>query len=126
MHEYSLAMDLMENVLFVAQENDAAIVNKISIKVGKLAHINPIQLEFCLQSIAEDTIAKDAVYVFEAVPPEIKCVCGFFGKAEESERISKSDVDILEYLISLKCPVCGKDAEAVGGRDLMIESIDID
>ncbi|WNY24869.1 hydrogenase/urease maturation nickel metallochaperone HypA [Methanolapillus millepedarum] len=121
MHEYSLAMDLMENVLTVAHENDAAIVNKITVKVGKLAHVNPVQLEFCLQSIAEETIAKNAIYVFEPIAPDLKCTCGYFGKPKDIE-----ENDILDYLISLKCPNCGKDAEIIGGRDLMIDSIDID
>ncbi|MDV0447093.1 Hydrogenase maturation factor HypA [Methanosarcinaceae archaeon Ag5] len=123
MHEYSLAMDLMESVLTVANDNDAVVVNKIVVKVGKLAHVNPIQLEFCLQSIAEGTIAEKAAYVFVPIAPDLKCTCGFSGQPAE---LDKNESDILDYLISLKCPNCGKDAEIIGGRDLVVDSIDID
>jgi len=122
MHEYSLAMDLMESVLRTAEENQAAVVNQIYIKVGKAAHVNPIQLEFCLKSIGEGTIAENAAYSFEPVSPEIKCECGYFGKSEETGDFT----DILEYLTALKCPVCGKNVEITGGTELSVESIDID
>ena len=121
MHEYSLAIGLMESVLGAAEENNATVVNHIHIKVGKMAHVNPMQLEFCLKSLSDETIAKDASYTFEIVDPDIKCECGYFGKAENFE-----EKDMLDYLVSLFCPKCGKNAETIGGTDLSVESIDID
>ncbi|MBZ3934874.1 hydrogenase/urease maturation nickel metallochaperone HypA [Methanimicrococcus blatticola] len=122
MHEYSLAMDLMESVLTTAEDNNAKIVNRISVKVGRIAHVNPMQLEFCLKSIGEGTIAENASYSFEYIDPEIKCACGYFGKPDETE----DDLDMLEYLVSLICPLCGKNVEVIGGTELVVDSIDID
>ena len=122
MHEYSLAVALMESVLAAAEENDASVVNHINIKVGKIAHVNPIQLEFCLKSIGEGTIAEKAQYAFASVDPEIKCDCGYLGKPENTG----DGPDMLEYIISLKCPLCGKNVEVVGGTELAVDSIDID
>ena len=122
MHEYSLAVDLMENVLAAAEENKASVVNHIHIRVGKIAHVNPIQLEFCLKSIGEGTIAENADYSFESVDPEIRCDCGYFGKPDKCG----DGVDMLEYMVSLKCPLCGKNVEVAGGTELAVESIDID
>jgi len=122
MHEYSLATDLMESVLKTADENQAAVVNHIHIKVGKAAHVNPRQLEFCLKSIGEGTIAENAAYSFEPISPEIKCECGYSGKSEETGEFT----DMLEYLTALRCPVCGKNVEITGGTELAVDSIDID
>lgn len=112
----------MDSVLTAAEENNASVVNHINVKVGKAAHVNPTQLEFCLKSIADGTIAENAQYSFEAVDPEIKCDCGYAGKPDETD----DGLDILEYIISLKCPLCGKNAEMAGGTELSVESIDID
>lgn len=122
MHEYSLAVDLMKSVLTTAKDNSASVVNHISIKVGKVAHVNPMQLEFCLKSVSEGTIAENADYDFEAVDPEIKCECGYFGKPDTTG----DNLDMLEYLISLRCPRCGGNVEVIGGTELAVESIDID
>lgn len=122
MHEYSLAIGLMESVLTAAEENNAAVVNHISIKVGKIAHVNPMQLEFSLKSVSEGTIAENAVYSFEYIEPEIQCACGYRGKPN----VTGDDLDLLEYLVSLVCPLCGKNAEIIGGTELVVDSIDID
>lgn len=122
MHEYSLAVDLMETVLATAEQNNAKSVNQIQIRIGRLAHVNPMQLEFGLKAVSEGTIAENADYFFEYTAPEIRCVCGYSGQPNETE----DDADLLEYLISLVCPLCGKNAEIIGGSDLAVETIDID
>lgn len=122
MHEYSLAIGLMESVLDTANQNNARVVNHINVRVGKLAHVNPSQLEFCLKSVGEETISENATYSFEYVEPEIKCVCGYFGKPNETD----DDWDMLEYIVNLICPICGKNVEVIGGTELVVDSIDID
>ena len=97
MHEYSLAIGLMESVLDTANQNNARVVNHINVRVGKLAHVNPSQLEFCLKSVGEETISENATYSFEYVEPEIKCVCGYFGKPNETD----DDWDMLEYIVNI-------------------------
>ena len=121
MHEYSLAVGLMECVLDTASANSASVVNHIRIKVGKMAHINPMQLEFCLKSLSEETIANNAAYTFELTDPDIQCDCGYFGKVDKFE-----EKDMTDYLLPLSCPVCGKTAQLAGGADLSVQSIDID
>ncbi len=122
MHEYSLAVDLMESVLTTAEDNNAEVVNHISVKVGRIAHVNPMQLEFCLKSLSDGTIAEKASYSFEYIDPEIQCVCGYSGKPNET----KDETDMLEYLVSLVCPLCGRNVEVIGGTELVVDSIDID
>lgn len=122
MHEYSLAVDLMESVLTTAADNNAKVVNRISVKVGRIAHVNPMQLEFCLKSVSDGTIAENASYSFEYIDPEIQCACGYAGKPNET----KDEPDMLEYLVSLVCPLCGRNVEVIGGTELVVDSIDID
>ena len=122
MHEYSLAIGLMESVLKTAESHNAKVVNHINVRVGRIAHVNPSQLEFSFKSITEGTIAENATYSFEYVDPEIKCSCGYIGKPDEME----DGLDMLEYLVSLVCPICGKGVEVVGGTELTVDTIDID
>ena len=124
MHEYSLAIGLMESVLGAAEENNAAVVNHINIKVGKIAHVNPMQLEFSLKAVSEGTVAENATYSFEYVDPEIRCECGYEGKPNDDS--NEKELDMLEYLVTLLCPKCGKNPEIIGGTELVVETIDID
>jgi hydrogenase nickel incorporation protein HypA/HybF len=126
MHEYSLAVGLMECVLNAAHENNAAVVNHIYIKIGKMTHVNPMQLEFCLKSLSDETIAQNAAFTFEIVNPDMKCECGYFGKAKAEAEAENEEKDMPDYLIRPICPKCGKNAEIIGGTDLSVESIDID
>jgi len=46
MHEYSLACNIIEHVISIAELNNAKAVNNITIGIGKLAHVNPDQILF--------------------------------------------------------------------------------
>ncbi len=127
MHEYSLAMDMMEAILQAAEENNAKKVNSVTISVGMLAHVSPVQLEFCLNSLAQGTPAENASYIFEQIEPTVKCECGYAGKAfEETEDPEKDSYDRLAQLSAMVCPVCGKRLSIAGGQELFVDSIDID
>ena len=127
MHEYSLAMDMMEAILQAAEENNAKKVNSVTISVGMLAHASPVQLEFCLNSLAQGTVAENAEYIFEEVEPTVECECGYSGKPfDGQEDPEKDSYDRLAQLSSMVCPVCGKRLSIAGGHELFVDSVDID
>ena len=127
MHEYSLAMDMMEAVLKAAEENNAKKVNSVSISIGRLAHASPVQLEFCLRSIAEGTIAQDAEYTFGYLDLTISCGCGYTKNLNgEDTDIPENSYDLLTYLTNMTCPRCGKRVGTEGGQELFVDAIDID
>ena len=128
MHEYSLACEIFEQVMAVARSHGALEVRHVILEIGKLAHTNPEQISFCFKAIAEGSIAENAEFIVEMIPPSLECECGYTGIVDETQ-IGKDGglrSELLEYLAALECPVCGKNARITGGRELIIKSIDIE
>jgi len=125
MHEYALAVDIIENVLSVADQNQARYVNSITLGLGKLTHVNCDQMQFCLETLIIDTIAREADLIFNEIYPNMECECGF---SEKGGYFCASDASMndIRAFFDLSCPVCGKVLHASGGRDLVIQSIDIE
>jgi len=65
MHELSMAQGIINAVLETAEANNATEVNEVTVEVGRLAMINPEQLEFILGVLIENTIMEDAEIKFE-------------------------------------------------------------
>ncbi|WP_305065573.1 hydrogenase/urease maturation nickel metallochaperone HypA [Methanococcoides sp.] len=142
MHEYSLACEVVKNVMSIAEANQAKEIRAITLGVGKLTHINPEQLLFCLKTLMTDTIAKDADIVLQAIFPNMECECGYYEKGEviysATKREAKEKRNILDFLkepdefhgirafFETPCPKCEKMLHASGGRELIIQSIDIE
>ena len=61
----------MTAVLETAEANNATEVNEVTVEVGRLAMINPEQLEFILGVLVENTIMQDAEIRFEEIPAEM-------------------------------------------------------
>ena len=80
MHELSMAQGIINAVLDTANENNATEVNEVTIEVGRLAMINPEQLQFILGVLIENTIMEDAKINFNEIPVEMECYdCNFKG-----------------------------------------------
>lgn len=127
MHEYSLACEIFDNVMAIAQANNASAVRSITLKIGRLAHINPDQLLFSFRTLAEGSIAGDAKVVVEFVPPSIECECGYRGTLDEiTDETADTEASLSEYIARMDCPVCGGITKISGGRELIIQTIDIE
>jgi len=127
MHEYSLACEIFENVMATAQANNALAVNSITLKIGRLALINPDQLLFSFEILAQDSIAAGAKVNVEFIPPSMECECGYTGTVDVSaDENTGTNPCLHEYVGALNCPVCGGVAQIAGGRELIIQTIDIE
>ena len=127
MHEYSLACEIFENVIATAQANNASVVNSITLNIGRLAHVNPEQLLFSFNIIAKGSIANDTEVNVEFTTPTLECICGYKGTIDDVTE--KTDTDSQPYLheyIGLACPMCDGLLQTVGGRELIILTIDIE
>lgn len=120
MHELSMAQGIINAVLDTAQENNATEVNKVTVEVGRLAMINPEQLQFILGVLIENTIMEDSEIVFEEIPAEIQCLdCGFNGEAI----LDDSD----HYAPLVKCPECDSlKVDTLNGKDIVVKNIIIE
>lgn len=120
MHELSMAQGIINAVLETAEENNATEVNEITVEVGRLAMINPEQLEFILGVLVDNTILEDAKINFEEIPAEINCFdCQFHGDAI----LDDSD----HYAPLVKCPKCDSlSVEVLNGKDIIVKNMVIE
>lgn len=120
MHEYSMAVGILNTVLDTAEANNAIEVTEMVIEIGKLAMLNPEQLKFMLGALCQDTIAENAKITIEDIDVEIKCHnCGFkgIGILDDSDH----------YMPMILCPECESHrVEVVNGRDINVKNISVE
>ena len=120
MHELSMAQGIINAVLDTAEANNATEVNEVTVEVGRLAMINPEQLQFILGVLVENTIIEDAEIKFEEIPAEIDCLdCDFHGDAI----LDDSD----HYAPIVRCPECDSlSVDILNGKDIVVKNIVIE
>ncbi len=119
MHELSIASGLVEKLLQFAQENPDKKLVEVRLMVGELSHIEPEQLRFCYESVTVDTPIGGSTLTIENVPASVICPhCGYNGRPKYWENV----VD-LAPIVTLRCPECGKAADAGQGHECSIKSV---
>jgi len=113
MHELSIALALLEQVQTVAEREKADAVLRVAVTIGELCGVNPEALEMAFPVAAENTCAADAKLDVTSTPARVHCrTCGRESSPEFPMPI---------------CEACGStDAEILGGRELMLTSVEID
>ena len=120
MHELSMAQGIINAVLESAESNNATEVNEVTIEIGRLAMINPEQLQFMIGVLVENTIMEDSEIKIEDIPAEIACMdCEFHGEAI----LDDSD----HYAPLVKCPECDSlKVDILNGKDIVVKNIVIE
>lgn len=129
MHELSIACEILDQITNTAAAHGAIKVKHVTLQMGKLSHTNPEQLSFIFETIAEGSIAENADLTIEMVPPSLECECGYTGAIDEKQIQESSEFtsELLAYIeVAKECPICGKQAQLTGGRELIIKSIEIE
>ena len=60
MHEISLLQSLVDQIIKLAKEHNAKVVNRVKVKVGTRVHIEPDHLREHFYQVANGTIAQNA------------------------------------------------------------------
>jgi len=120
MHELSMAQAIVDTVLDAAKKNNAEEIVEVTIEIGMLTMLNPEQLTFLLDVLAEGTLLENAKIIIEDVPVEINCRnCQYTGLANTDG----SD----HYLAIVLCPQCGgRDVETLTGKECAVKKIKIE
>jgi hydrogenase nickel incorporation protein HypA/HybF len=128
LHELSIACEIFEQVINSATSHKATKVKQVTLQIGRLTHTNSEQLSFCFKVISEGSIAADADFNVEMVPLCLECECGYEGTVDKSQIRESSALksELLAYTTAMECPICGKYAHIIGGRELIIKSIEIE
>ncbi|MFZ9609868.1 MAG: hydrogenase maturation nickel metallochaperone HypA [Methylococcales bacterium] len=110
MHELSLCDDLLNQVIAIAQQNNAQSIESVTVTIGALAGIEPILLENAFSIIKINTVAEFAQLIIRKVPVTVLCLqCG-----------AKSEV-LLNHLL---CHVCkSHDTSLISGDELVLASV---
>ena len=112
MHELSIAQSILQAALDEARRVGGKRIRQIHATVREPSHHieDPSSLEFCLQAIAEGTIAEGAEIGIELIPPTLRCKeCDFNFLAEGS---------------ILFCPRCrGGKLEELDAEEIRLENM---
>lgn len=113
MHELSIAENLVEIIKEEAALHNARSVKKVTLRIGRLAGVVPEALRFAFEVCTKGTIAENTVLDVMEIP-----LTGLCHKC--NARFNLEDAVIL-------CPYCnGIDVELLTGRELEIESMEIE
>ncbi|MDD1677584.1 MAG: hydrogenase maturation nickel metallochaperone HypA [Methanomicrobiales archaeon] len=109
MHEYSIAYDIYMTARRAALEHQAQRVLRVQVDMGELAMANPEQVTFLFTAITEeDPLFERTELACRAVPPAVRCACGYEGP---------------ELYV---CPTCGTLPDLVRGREIVVTNIEIE
>jgi hydrogenase nickel incorporation protein HypA/HybF len=113
MHEQSIVESLLALALKNAAKADARRIAAITLVVGDYTGIEEDAVNFYFGFLSKDTIAAGAKIKYTHVPGQLRC----------------RDCDLLFPLQKhqYQCPECeGKRVEIVGGRELYIETMEVE
>ena len=118
MHEFSIAIDIMEIVSEFAAGHPDKQVLEIHLQIGELACIEAGQLKFCYESIVKGTSLENSTLQTETSATLVRCPhCNYEGPPRRWK-------DGLTFSVpTLQCPQCRRAAEATAGHECAIKSI---
>lgn len=109
MHEYSIAYDIFATAQRAAVENHATQVKAVRVDVGEMAMVNPEQVKFLFEVIAEDDPVFAGVSMeCRTVKVRTHCDCGYEGNEK------------------FVCPQCGGLPHVVEGKEIVVTNIEIE
>ena len=112
MHELAITQSLLQIATEEAQRAGAFQIKVIRLKVGALTDIVPESVQFYLDAITPGTIAEGARLEAIPVPVGATCPrCGHFFPVED---------------YNLNCPLCGEIAKITQGRELQLDSLEVE
>ncbi len=112
MHELAITQSILKIATEEARRHNATRISAIRLKVGALTDIVPESVQFYLDAITPGTVAEGVR--LETIPVPVGATC---------TRCETSFV-VEEY--RLECPRCGEMGRITQGRELSVESIEVD
>jgi hydrogenase nickel incorporation protein HypA/HybF len=117
MHEVSVMMSLVEEILRVAGENDAECVESVRLEIGELTFLGREQMKFAYEVLTQDNMLKGSKIIIRKTPGRIKCMsCGYEGALGSGKGVN-------HIMPVFACPKCGGKVSVAAGRECVLKSI---
>ncbi|MGD9116260.1 MAG: hydrogenase maturation nickel metallochaperone HypA [Dehalococcoidia bacterium] len=112
MHELSITQSMLDLVLEQTKNAGAKEVGKINLVIGEMTGVVDRSVRFYFDFLSKGTAAEGAELHFEVVPTTARCHSCW------------KDFALGEF--DWTCPHCrGNNIEIVGGKELFVESIEV-
>ena len=113
MHEFGITESILSIALDKAKEVEASKIRQINLVVGELAGFVPDCIQFYFDFLSKGTIAEETALHFESRPLQLRC---------------RNCAAVFQPQDTLwSCPECqSRSVEVTGGRELYIESLEIE
>jgi hydrogenase nickel incorporation protein HypA/HybF len=113
MHEMGITSGILASAIEAAEAEGATRINEVDISIGDLTEIVEDALQFAWEALSPGTMAEGSKLVVNHIPARSRCM--------------QCDKEFEHDKYDLTCPTC--DAfmiESLTGRELRIDSIDVD
>lgn len=113
MHEFSIAVSIVDIAVEHAQKANARVVNEVELEIGELSGVVYEAMETAMESAIKNTMLDGAEVKIIRIPGRGRCTeCGM-----EFHLVNVFD----------PCPECGAFApNVISGKELRIKSINVD
>lgn len=120
MHEFSIASEIVRNVLDVIEKNGLKGVSLIHLEIGEMAFINTQQVSFWVTELLKGTKAEGLKIKVRKIKAKIRCFeCGFNGIGKGNKNWNPN------HLIHYFCPKCGSfKVDFEKGRECLLKRIE--
>ena len=113
MHEFAITQDMLDLVLEEAKKAEAKEVGKINLVIGEMTGVVQECVQFYFDFLSQGTLAEGASLSFTMVPMRVRC------------RACDKLFELKEF--DWACPCCGgKELEIMAGKELFVESIEVE
>ena len=113
MHELAITQSMFDLVLEQAGKAGAGKVGKINLVIGEMTGVVGESVQFYFPFLSQGTIAEGATLSFAMVPTMARC------------RDCSREFRLQEF--EWNCPECGGNSlEIIAGKELFVESIEVE
>jgi hydrogenase nickel incorporation protein HypA/HybF len=113
MHEQSIVESLLAIAIENAEKAKAKKILRIYLVVGELSGVVDESVNFYFSFLSKNTIAADASILFTHTPARLRC--------------RKCNIEFIAENLDFRCPNCREEqVEIIGGRELYIESLEVE
>lgn len=113
MHEFSIAVSIVDIAIEHAEMAQAKVVNEVELEIGELSGVVYEAMQTAMEAAIHGTFLKDATIKIIKIPGTGKCLS------------CNKEFNLLNFFDP--CPFCGAFApEVISGKELRIKSINVD